>query len=261
MKAARVGDDDATTGGTVRGPRPRGGRWWRRLGVGVLLLLALFAGGLCAGWALTPSVAGAPGRVASRLAAHQAMPMTSLPHPDKTGQALVATEDSRFYLDPGVDPLGMVRGVLGLIDGHDTGGAGLDQQLAKMLYTPGDDAPGAQAEQVMLALKIDAHYGKPAQLRMYENTAYFGHGLYGLPAAARGYFHRTPARLSWAQASMLAGVVQAPSAYDPLNHLALARARQHHVLDRLVATGTLTPAQARSAAHRRLHLTGDAASG
>ncbi len=75
---------------------------------------------------------------------------------------------------------------------------------------------------------------------MYLSEVYFGHGFYGLPAAARGYFGVAPAALSWAQASLLAGLLQAPSAYDPYRHGDLAKKRQRHVLDRLVATGTLT---------------------
>jgi len=90
---------------------------------------------------------------------------------------------------------------------------------------------------------------------MYLSAVYFGHGFYGLPAAARGYFATAPADLSWAQASMLAGLVQAPSAYDPYAHLDLARRRQRHVLDQLVATGTLTASQADTAFAAPLGLT------
>jgi penicillin-binding protein 1A len=79
---------------------------------------------------------------------------------------------------------------------------------------------------------------------MYLADAYFGHGFYGLPAATDGYFGVTPTQLTWSQATMLAGLVQAPSAYDPLRHLSLGRTRQRHVLDRLVATQVLTAAQA-----------------
>lgn len=84
---------------------------------------------------------------------------------------------------------------------------------------------------------------------MYLSADYYGNGYWGEVAAARGYFGLRPARLSWAQASMLAGLVQAPSAYDPVRHFALAKQRQRHVLDRLVATRYLTAAQA-AAAHR-----------
>jgi penicillin-binding protein 1A len=74
-------------------------------------------------------------------------------------------------------------------------------------------------------------------------------------AAARGYFHTTPDRLDWAEAALLAGLPQAPSTYDPLEHLAVARQRQLHVLDRLVVNHYLTRAQANAAYRERLPLT------
>ncbi len=75
---------------------------------------------------------------------------------------------------------------------------------------------------------------------MYADVAYFGHGFYGLEQASCGYFGRRPAALSWPQSAVLAGLVQAPSAYDPLQHPDLARSREGHVVARLVATGVLS---------------------
>ena len=95
-----------------------------------------------------------------------------------------------------------------------------------------------------LAVKLDAAYSKQQILEMYASTVYFGGGFYGLTAAACGYFGQTPARLTATQATLLAGLPQAPSAYDPLTHLDLARSRQQHVLARLVATHALAANQA-----------------
>ena len=105
----------------------------------------------------------------------------------------------------------------------------------------------AKVEQIELSFKLEAQYSKPQILEMYLAEVYFGHGFYGLPAAARGLFGVAPADLSWAQASLLAGLVQAPSAYDPYRHQDLAKQRQRHVLERLVATHTLSQAQADAA--------------
>jgi penicillin-binding protein 1A len=91
---------------------------------------------------------------------------------------------------------------------------------------------------------------------MYADVAYFGHNYYGLAAASCGYFGVTPARLSWAEAAMLAGLVQAPSADDPIAHFAAARARESHVLGRLVATGHLSPGQAVSFYRQPMDLVG-----
>ncbi len=111
-----------------------------------------------------------------------------------------------------------------------------------------------KAEQVLLGIKLALSYPKATILQMYSDVAYFGDGYYGLQAASCGYFGVVPAALTWPQAALLAGLVQAPSAYDPLVHLALARAREAHVLDRLATTGKLTHAQAERAYRQPLHL-------
>lgn len=171
--------------------------------------------------------------------------------------ALTATEDHRFFSEPGVDPAAVGRVVLGRIDSApDQGGSTLYQQLAKILYVADRSGTLAEAEEILLGVKLDLNYTKPQILRMYASVVYFGHGYYGLAAASCGYFAVPPARLSWGQAAMLAGLVQAPSADDPIAHLANARAREAHVLLRLIATRTLTPAQAAQAFREPLHLVG-----
>ncbi|MGN6330646.1 MAG: transglycosylase domain-containing protein [Motilibacteraceae bacterium] len=238
-----------------RAPRRRLGRLVPRavgLAVALVLLVALV---VAVAWPLTPAVSDAESRVRDVLAAHGAQDPHALPRPDRVGQAVVATEDARFFAHLGLDPLGALRAAIGFAQGaSDPGGATLEQQLAKNLYTPTRDGMTAKAEQAELALKLDHAYPKAQILEMYLSVVYFGHGFYGLPAAARGYFGLAPADLSWAQASLLAGLVQAPSAYDPYAHRELARQRQRHVLDRLVATGVLSAAQADAAYRDGWHL-------
>lgn len=242
-------------GGGRGGPRPRGGRWLRRIALVVLAVFTLSVASVALLWVATPSVSDLQARIDSRLAAHGSVDLGAQPGPDRVGQAVVATEDSGFFHHVGIDPRGALRGMLGLVTGsEDAGGATLDQQLAKVIYTPEQHDLRAKLEQVVLGVKIDRAYTKPQILHAYLASVYFGHGYYGLPAAARGYFGCAPAQLSWGQASLLAGLVQAPSALDPTAHLDLAKARQRHVLDRLVTTGILTPADADTAAAHPLHL-------
>jgi membrane peptidoglycan carboxypeptidase len=211
-----------------------------RVALALVLLAALF---LAAGWVLTPSVGDAADRVAARLASHQAQALTG-PVPDRIATALTATEDSRFQHTPGIDPLGMIREPLGVVTGRDEGGATLEQQLAKNLYGDGSGGLLAKSQTVVVALKLDRSWTKTQILRMYLDDGYYGHGFYGLTSASAGYFGVAPQQLTWAQASLLAGLFQAPSAYDPIVHPDAARARQQHVLDRLVATGHLSRAEA-----------------
>jgi penicillin-binding protein 1A len=89
---------------------------------------------------------------------------------------------------------------------------------------------------------------------MYLDAIYYGHGYWGDVTAARGYFGKDPDALDWAEAAMLAGLPEAPSAYDPLEHFTLAKQRQHHVLDQLVANHYVTLRQANAAFREPLSL-------
>jgi len=223
-------------------------RRWRRMVWGLASLVVAPILGVAVLWPLTPSVESAGYLVRAHLRTQHSQELTVLPRPDRVAQALVATEDSRFHQMPGIDPISVARvGLTTLSGSGDTGGATLEQQLAKNLYYPHDDGFVSMVKEAELALKLDASYSKNEILRLYLAEVYFGHGFYGLPAAAEGYFAVAPAQLSWAQASMLAGLVQAPSAYDPIRHLSTGRLRQQHVLHRLVTTGVLSAAQADTA--------------
>ncbi len=235
-------------------PRRHRSRRIRRV-LGAVIALAVLGAIASAGLLLVlPGVGDAPALATGLARAHDAAyPGPALP--PRLAASLVATEDHRFYSEPGIDPVAVGRLMLGSLDGGpDQGGSTLYQQLARMLYLPGRSGMLAKAEQVLLGIKMDLSYPKAQILQMYADVAYFGHGYYGLAAASCGYFARPPAALSWGQAAMLTGLVQAPSADDPLAHFANARARQAQVLIRLIATGKLTPSQAAQAYQRPLHL-------
>jgi membrane peptidoglycan carboxypeptidase len=210
--------------------------------VAAVLVAVVVAAGIL--MTITPSVGTAWSIARAQATSHNSVfPGPLVPH--KFSAALIATEDHRFGSEPGVDPYAIARVLLaGLTGGGDQGGATLYQQLAKLLYTPGRDGIPTEIEQIALAIKLKYSYSDTQILRMYSAIVYFGHGLYGLAAASCGYFGRSPDKLSWSQAALLAGLVQAPSAYDPLEFPWLARAREQHVIDRLVATGALTRRQA-----------------
>jgi membrane peptidoglycan carboxypeptidase len=210
----------------------------------VLLMIMAFGGLLLA----TPSVGNAPALARAQDAVHHvAYPGPAVPA--RFATSLVATEDKRFYSEPGIDLFAVARVGFAWATGHGIqGGATLYQQLAKLLYTHGSSASAAdEAEQVALAFKLYLTYSNAQILQMYADVAYFGNGFYGLAAASCGYYGVEPAAMSWPQAALMAGLVQGPSMDDPLTHPANARAREVHVVGRLVATGKLTPAQGRAA--------------
>lgn len=223
----------------------------RRRGLGVVFrkaALALIALVLAAAVSfvllllVTPSVANAR-QLARAFDQGHGAPYPGARAPAKFSAALEATEDHRFATEPGIDPFGAGRFVSGVVRGHgDQGGSTLYQQLAKMLYTPGQTGLTAKTEQVALAVKLKYSYSGAEILRLYSDVAYFGHGFYGLANASCGYFGVQPAQLSWPQAALLAGLVQAPSADDPISHPAAGLAREQHVLGRLVSVGAISQA-------------------
>jgi penicillin-binding protein 1A len=234
----------------------------RRALVGVCALtitgLAAFGGLLL----ITPSVGNAEALARALDRAHHAA-FPGPPVPARFAAAIEATEDHRFGAEPGIDPIAIARVVAGRLTGRtDQGGATIYQQLAKLLYTSGRSGVAIELEQVALAVKLFMTYSSQQILRMYSDVAYFGHSYYGLAAASCGYFGIRPPALSWPQAALLAGLVQAPSADDPLQHPLIARQREEHVLGRLVSTGTLTPTQANAALAQPLtRLVADAGAG
>ncbi|MGO9078756.1 MAG: biosynthetic peptidoglycan transglycosylase [Streptosporangiaceae bacterium] len=235
--------------GSYPGPRRRAPV--RRLvrAVLVLVVAGVLLGGVAFGGLLlvTPSVGNAPALVRAQNRAHHAVYPGPWPPPRFTA-ALEATEDHRFNSEPGVDPFAIVRVAWSkLTGGGDQGGATLYQQLAKVLYTPGRSGLPVELEQVALAVKLKFSYTGRQILRMYSSVVYFGHGFYGLRAASCGYFGVRPGQMSWPQVALLAGLVQAPSADDPLAYPAAGRGREVHVIGRLVATGALTQQQASAA--------------
>jgi membrane peptidoglycan carboxypeptidase len=174
-------------------------------------------------------------------------------------RALVATEDERFYRHHGIDVVGLLRAVpydlshLSFAQGAST----LTEQVAKTLYLGGNDhTPWRKLQDMALAVKLEARYSKAQILAAYLDTTYFGAGAYGIAAASERYFGEPPGRLTLAQASVLAGLPQAPSADDPLTFPAAARARQFDVLRSLVRVGAISSARAEAVLARPLPLRG-----
>lgn len=191
-----------------------------------------------------PSVSDAEVRVQTLLTAHHGVDSGS-PAPARVAEAAVAVEDRRFYLHHGLDSVGLARAAWDLVTtGSPHGGATITEQLAQALYEPNASGLMAHLAKAGLALKLEHRYTKAQILEMYLNAVYYGDGQWGIVQASRTYFGKDPNRLTWAEASMLAGLPNAPSAYDPARHYALARARERLVLIALVRYGTLTEKQA-----------------
>jgi penicillin-binding protein 1A len=221
----------------------RRSRWLRRLGLALLGVVAVLAAAAGLFYASLPDVGDAPARVARILQLHRGR-RTDVAPSAKFARAIVAVEDERFFSHGAVDFVALGRVVLNAVTAGsvDAGGSTITQQLAKTLYVEHPDSLGGRLRAVGLAYKLESRYSKPQILDMYLNAIYFGHGFYGVERASRGYFGRSVNELSWAQATLLAGLPQAPSAFDPFVHPGLSRARQRDVLRQLVARRILSAA-------------------
>jgi penicillin-binding protein 1A len=236
-----------------RRAKPRRRRWGRALlfALGAAICLGVVA--LLAGVALLtslPGVSDAQDRAAAILESNRAESV-GVPLPHKLASSMVAVEDQRFYAHHGIDLPSVARVAWAAVTHsgwQSQGGSTITQQLAKRLYTGDKGGWTLKLRQMGLAVKLEQRYTKTQILQMYLDTLYFGSGHWGAVQASEGYFHKQPRHLTWGEASLLAGLVQAPSLFDPHVHLDLAEQRQHHVLDRLVATGLLSRTQALDAA-------------
>jgi hypothetical protein len=213
---------------------------WRRLPSTLLLpVLAVVALGTAA-WLASPTPTELATSVETRLHKTTGKPVGPGAIPPILRDAVVSTEDERFYRHHGIDLIGVIRALpydlthLSFAQGAST----ITEQVAKVLYLGGDDhSPWRKVEDAAVAWKLENRYTKAQILAAYLNSAYFGENAYGIRAASERYFGIPPQRLDAAQASLLAGLIQAPSLYDPYRDPALARARQAEVLRSLVRSG------------------------
>lgn len=160
--------------------------------------------------------------------------------------AVIVTEDERFMSHTGVDPVSIVRALWADLRAGSfvEGGSTITQQLAKNALFTQEKHVARKAAEMFAALEIEKQYTKEQIFEMYVNTIYFGSGHYGIGEAAQGYFGTAPSQLTDAQAVMLAGLPNAPSAYSPNSSPDLAIRRTQVVLRRMVKTGRLTQQQA-----------------
>jgi penicillin-binding protein 1A len=162
-------------------------------------------------------------------------------------RAVVAAEDADFYRHDGLDPSAIARATWNdLASGSlSQGGSTITQQYVKNVLTGSERSIARKVQEAILALKLEREWSKDRILEHYLNTVYFGHGAYGVQAAAQTYFGIAARRLSTGQSALLAGLISAPSARDPFLHHAAAKTARGYVLDRMVAEGALSADRAR----------------
>lgn len=176
-------------------------------------------------------------------------------------QAIVASEDSRFYEHHGVDAKGIARAFVAnqQAGGVSQGASTLTMQYVRMALRDGartplevrkatEQTPARKIREIRMAMDLEKEASKPQILERYLNSAYFGHRAYGIYAASEIFFSKTPKDLTPVEAATLAGLVKAPSEYDPASKdQRAATDRRNYVIDRMRQMGFMSPAAATAA--------------
>ena len=171
-------------------------------------------------------------------------------------KAILSIEDQRFYDHRGVDTIRVVGSALANLKmGRRAQGAStLTQQLARQSFLTLDKTYRRKFQEIIVAAELESQYSKSEILELYLNKVYFGDGLHGIEAAALGYFGKHASDLTLAEAALLAGLVKSPSSYAPTVNLDRAIARRAVVLQAMVDSGAIAPAQAAAAKTERVAL-------
>lgn len=173
-------------------------------------------------------------------------------------QALIATEDRRFYWHPGVDPIGLARALyVNITQGRVAqGGSTITQQLAKNVFLSPDRSLGRKIQEFLLALWLEWRFTKEQILTLYFNRVYLGGGAFGIEAAALRFFGHRARELSLMESAILVGMLQAPSRLQPSVNLEGARTRAATVLQNMVDAGSITPSQMIAALAEEIRVVG-----
>lgn len=161
--------------------------------------------------------------------------------------AVIAVEDHRFKEHGAIDIIAIGRAIVSNIQAKDfnEGGSTITQQVAKNLYfITKDDVVSRKIAEIFVAIDLEKQYSKDDILEFYINTIYFGEGYYGIREASNGYYKKEPKDLSLYEATLLAGVPNAPSVYAPTINPDLAKSRQGKVIRSMVEYGYLSEDEA-----------------
>lgn len=171
-------------------------------------------------------------------------------------QATLAVEDSNFYYHFGIDPKAIFRAfITNLKAGHVVeGGSTITQQLTKTMFLSRERTLPRKIKEAILAVRLELVFTKDEILEMYLNQIYYGHGTYGVEAAARTYFGKSVKDLTIAECAMIASLPKAPNNYSPYRNPERARKRRNHVIRRMADVSFITHDQAKLSMNEDFHL-------
>ncbi|WP_335519950.1 transglycosylase domain-containing protein [Neobacillus drentensis] len=196
------------------------------------------------------------GNVASKVSANknEGVPIEEVP--DSMKNAVIAVEDHRFYRHNGVDLIGMSRALFRDLKAGEMveGGSTITQQLTKNTILTSEKTLKRKMQEVFLAIAVEREYTKEEILQMYLNQIYFGNGAYGIKQAASKYFAKEVKDLSISESALLAGLIKAPSALNPYEHMEKATERRNLVLALMKQQGFISSQQYEKAKQEKVVL-------
>jgi penicillin-binding protein 1A len=200
------------------------------------------------------------GREFASYGAQHGRPIEAKHLPPALINALLATEDRRFNDHFGVDPISIARAMIVNLRAGSIrqGGSTLTQQLAKNLFLSPDRSVERKLQELLLAFWLEASFSKQQILTIYLNRVYFGSGAYGVDAAARKYFGQPAEKIGLYQSALLAGLLKAPTRYNPVAHPKRSSKRTRQVLLNMVDAGLLSKAKADAASSKPPKIQGTA---
>lgn len=170
--------------------------------------------------------------------------------PEVLKQAIIATEDPRFFAHKGIDYRGILRALkedffrIILRKSRLHGGSTITQQLARSLFLYPQQTVRRKLKEIFVAMEIERRYTKEKILELYCNQFYLGHGTWGVEAAAQLYFGKSVSDLTLPEAALIAGIFRGPAIYSPYNNAKVTLNRRNHVLNRMAEEGFINPQQA-----------------
>ena len=171
------------------------------------------------------------------------IPVKSSDIPEVLKQAVVSVEDKRFYSHGGIDPIGAMRALWADLRGREVvqGGSTITQQYVKNVFTSGERTLARKIREAVLASQLDRKETKDEILYRYLSTIYLGGGAYGIGAAAESYFKKPVSELNASESAMIAGLISAPSDFEPRTNPTQAEINRVFVLDEMLKQGRIDP--------------------
>ena len=184
----------------------------------------------------------ADGKLISQFGEKRRIPVTYDEIPQDLIDALIATEDSRFYEHPGIDPIGITRAalVVAMSGSAKQGASTITQQLARNFFLSNEKKIMRKIKEIFIAIHIEQLLSKPEIMELYVNKIFLGYRSYGFGAAARVYFGKSLDQLTLSEIATLAGMPKAPSTMNPIYSVDRATTRRNVVLGRMLSEGYIT---------------------